>query len=352
MADCLATLIGIAPNETECFTGIDEDYLTSDSGYYMTHPAYGIPNLNAVLANPPQGASDPGVFETLNTARQLAITELRKDLTTALHMYRESAYAWRGVAAKNLKSTGVAQLLTNAGAQIYTDRRLHDMTFVITDLYIGTNFTGTVDVNFASNNADFSQAAIECNTVANTWNKNTLATAVSIPLYNAAETELYYNLYMNLTGTDRALNAQIWCCGGPGGWKQAVEIGGFNLATIADRTKYRGSTAYGIILGGYLSCAPLDWICNLDELNGYSWKQLLGVTLLYKATMFALSGMLQSGQVNQFNLLNAEISPTRINELAQAYATNIEYIAKSLPAGTTSCFGCGKSDFSISKIRS
>jgi hypothetical protein len=196
MADCLATLIGIASNENECFAGIDEDFLVSDSGFYLTDPLYGIPDLNAVLANPAQGASVTDVFTTLDNARQLAIRDLRKDLVTALHQYRESAYIWRGVAAKNLKSTGTVSLLTNAGTQIYSNRRLMDMTFVITDLYVGTNFTGTVDVNFASNNPDFTQAAITCNTVANTFAKNTLATPVSIPLYQAAETELFYNLYM------------------------------------------------------------------------------------------------------------------------------------------------------------
>jgi len=352
MADCLTTLIGITPAECPCFEGIDAGYTDSDSGYYLTDPLYGIPNLSAVLATRAQcEPADNTVYNTLNEARQSAIRDIRTDLMTALSRFREGAGAWRGVIAKNRAVTGTVNSLGKNGTQLYSTRRLIDASFVITDLFIGANFTGTVDVKFESNHRTFTQADITCNTVAGTFEQNMLVTPVTIPLYDAAEQELFYNLYWEPTGVQKPLTSSIWCCGGPGAWAKFVQVGGFNLATLEERTLYRSSTASGILIGGYISCAKLDFICNLDELNGYDWKELLGRTLLFKSAIYAFSQMISSDQVNLQTLLNAEQAGKRMKELSEAYATNIEYIAKSLPTGFSGCWGCNKSDFQISKIR-
>ena len=355
MADCLDTLIGIAADDCECFAGIDEDYTVSDSGFYLTDPLYGVPNLNAILASAQTCASgDGGVWDILNNSKQSAIRDLRSDLTAALTMFREPAGAWRGLAAKELRpQSATITAAGKNGVQVYSHRRLIDMAFVVTDVYVGSNLTGTVDVKFDTNNPDFTQADITCNTVAGTFEKNTLVTEVRLPLYSPAEERLFYNLYWEPGVGERPLAGRMWCntCGGGAAWSKFVEIGGFNLVTIDSYTRYAASAGYGLLLGGYISCNRLDFICNLDELNGYEWKQLLGRTLLFRAAINALATMASSDNINRYTLLGAEQAGKRMNDLTDAYNKNIEYIAKSLPTGFSGCWGCNKSDFKTAKIR-
>jgi len=61
--------------------------------------------------------------------------------------------------------------------------------------------------------------------------------------------------------------------------------------------------------------------------------------------------MMGSDAVNRYTLINAETAGKRMKDLTDAYNTNIEYIAKSLPTGFSACWGCNKSDFTISKNR-
>lgn len=354
MPDCLSTLIGIKAEDCECFEGIDEDYTVSDSGFYLTDPLYGVPNLNAILAAAPSCASgDGGVWDILNAALQSGIRDLRGDLTAALSLYRQMAGAYRGLVGKNREpGSGTVQSNGKNGVQLYSGKRLIDATFVITDLYIGANFTGSVDVKFDTNHPTFTQADIACNTVAGTFAKNTLVTPVTIPLYATAEEELFYNLYWEPADGQRPLTSQLWCCGGPGGWSKFVRAGGFNVATIESRHEYRTQNTYGILVEGYVSCATLDFVCNLDQLNGeYNWKHLLGRTLLFKSAIHAIAGMLGSDKINRYTLLNAETAAARMKFLNESYNQNIEYIAKSLPTGFSACWGCNKSDFTISKNR-
>jgi hypothetical protein len=356
MPDCLSTLIGIAANDCECFAGIDEDYTVSDSGFYLTDPLNGVPNLNAILASAPSCTSgDGGVWDILNAALQSGIRDLRGDLTASLSLHRQMAGAWRGNAAKTLEPTGTVNAANGKnGLQITSERRLIDMAFVVTDLYVGSNLTGTTPVKFSANlpSDEFTQADVSCNTVAGTFAKNHLATEIRLPLYSPSEERIFYNLYWEPGIGERPLVGKIWCCGGPGGWSKFVDIGGFNLATIDPYTKYSGSAAYGLLIGGYISCNELDFVCNLDQLNGeYNWKHLLGRTLLFKSAIHAIAGMLGSDSVNRYTLINAETAGKRMKDLTDAYNTNIEYIAKSLPTGFSACWGCNKSDFTISKNR-
>lgn len=353
MPDCLDNLIGIAADDCECFAGIAEDYTVSDSGFYLTDPLYGIPNLNAILASASTCASgDGGVWDILNNSKQSGIRDLRADLTSALTRYREPVGAWRGVAAKELRpQSATITAAGKNGVQVYSHKRLIDMAFVVTELYVGSNLTGTVDVKFESNNPDFTQADITCNTVAGTFAKNTLDTEVRLPLYAPAEERLFYNLYWEPGVGERPLSGRLTCCGGGAAWSKFVEIGGFNLADIDTYTRYASSSGCGVLLGGYISCNRLDFICNLDQLNGYDWKRLLGRTLLFRSAINAIAAMASSDNINRYTLLGAEQAGKRMNDLTTAYNTNIEYIAKSLPTGFSGCWGCNKSDFKISKIR-
>ena len=352
MADCLDTLIGIAADDCECFAGIDGDYTVSDSGFYLTDPLYGVPNLDAVLANSLPCTADSGVWEILNSAKQRAIRDIRSDLTATLSKHREPAGAWRGYAGTTKQPVATTnQALGKNGIQVYSQARSIDMAFIVTEVYIGSNLTGTVSLKFDTNNPDFTQADITCNSVAGTFEKNVLEAPVSLPLYNAAEQRLFYNLYWEPGTGERPLSGKIWCCGGRPAWTQYVEIGGLNLATIEPYTRYQASTGYGVMLGGYLSCNRLDFICNLDELNGYEWKQLLGRTLLFKAAIHAIAGMIGSDEINRFSLLQADQAGKRMQALSEMYSTNVEYIAKSLPTGFSGCWGCNKSDLQIRKIR-
>lgn len=355
MADCLATMVGIVPEACPCFGEIPVDaYTTSDSGFYLNDAQYGIPSLSAILANLSECEPvDSNVYTILNKARLSAIRDFKTDLSTALSEVRSMPASWKGMLAKSVQV--VAGTLTQkafAGQQLYATGRQIDMQFIVTHVYVGANFTGAVTLNFESNNGEFTAVVVPgVPTESGRFLKHELETPVPLPLYWEGDEELFYNVYWEPETGQKPLLAKMVCCGWSPGWLEHFDAGGFHVDDLGGNVlRFRSSMAHGVILGGYMDCDQFGWICNLDQLNGYSWKQLVGRTLLFKSTLAAYSGMMRSGNVNFHTLLQSETIDGYLTMLRDAYTQNIDYIANSLPAGFTSCWGCNNDDFQVTKI--
>lgn len=337
---CLDTLVGLSSRDCNCVSGSrPSGYDTSDSGYYLDDREYGFPLADALLAT--QDCGEDSIWDMLSTARAQAIRDFKIDMQQALTEYRDSNIInWRGTIAK-AESTGYNNTTTGtAGIQLRPRYRLKDASFVIKAVWVGLDTTKSLTLNFASNDGSFSASTATVTATAGQWVRNELDTAVSLPMYSIARTDMKYNVYYALDGA-KAYNNRMWCCKAPQ-WVNHLDAGGIIASSFSNDTLYTSGYAYGLALEGYFTCEKLDWICAVNEMNGLDFRDLVARCIQYKGAVKLMSMVLESGQVNYYTLLDKEGLERRRAKLQAMYSEYITWVAQNLPANVTSCWGCEK----------
>lgn len=345
--DCLNTLIGLDSLDCDCFTeGRPDGYNTSTSGYYLTDEEHGVPLRSGILANTP---CDETIWGAMARARTGAIADLKNALRLALSGQRERGKGWRGLIGKVERASALTTSKAYAGLSLYPTSRQIDRVLVINAIYAGFSHTGTVEVTIESN--DHLWAApdpVTLNTVAGRFEKNTLGTPIEIPLYSTAfECPKYFFHFDNSSYTP--LQGRLWCCSGPT-WRDFLQVGGFQADVIDTEEEYMGRNNYGLAFDGYIDCADLDWMCRLEELNGYNLQGALAHALLFKASARLLSVLIESDKVNYYTLMDAQTADAKRRALNNNFNEYVTWIAQNLPAGYTSCWGCAKNIVKQSKL--
>lgn len=336
---CLTGLVGLAQRDCNCVSGGQPSgYNSSESGYYLDDREYGFPLKEALDANLDCGEGN--IWSLLSEARTNAIRDVKSDLVQTLTTAREDRVInWRGLVGKTETTGGLITGAAKVGVQLRPKFRLKDAYFVAKALHININATKSVTVGIASNDGTFTAVSGSASVTANQWSKYTFPTAVSLPLYSIATQDLRYHVYYEPDGAKSRQN-RLWCCSPPG-WKQHLEAGAFSSASLPiDSELPTSQDAYGLAIEGYFTCNKLDWICDLEEMNGYDLRDFIARLIMYKGAIHAIHSVLESGKVNKYTLMKTEHLLGRRNKLMKLYSEGMLWVAQELPSGVTSCWGC------------
>jgi hypothetical protein len=348
--DCLQDLIGLSPVACPCFEAgqAPAGFNSSSSGYFVTDVEYGYPIREAVLANATCEAE--GFWEGLAWARAQALRDLKHDLeaTLAVEASRKG-YAWAGVIGDVKANRAISAPRPKAGILIQPLERKLDDRMVITALYAGFQHTGTVEVTLTSNALDFAPLTFTLDTVAGRFVKTTLPNALALPLYDPALGSLTYSLHYETQGV-QALDSKAYCggCGNRPGWSRVVKIASWNRDEdpVADQKAYLllpcNREMRGLALEASFECLRLDFLCRLPSLGEANTLSLLGRALQHKAAIKLMERDASSPKVNQFTLLNAETRAAKTRAYRENYQSILTYVARNVPNGASSCWGCPK----------
>jgi hypothetical protein len=139
-------------------------------------------------------------------------------------------------------------------------------------------------------------------------------------------------------------------CGSKPGWVNTVKIAAWTRdEDPVDNEQYYlrlpcNREMRGLAIEGYLDCLKLDFVCRLPALGEASTLSLLGRALQHKAALKLMERDAATNKVNQFTLLNAESRAARIRMYQESYFNLLLYAAQNIPAGASSCWGCGKTE--------
>lgn len=345
---CLDTIVGLDSEPCECYeTGRPEDYNQSDSGYYLTDPEYGVPMQDGILAS--AGCADGDLWDILSKARTRSIVDFQVDIKAALDTGKRTAFnPWNGVIGKPSANRSRTEQRAYAGRVIKPKKRSRHQKLVITDLYLGVDFTGDVDVILNSNAFGFTRLTATISATSGIFVKHTLSTAWELDLYQAETPDLYYTISYEVNGNQIRDN-KIWCCSAPG-WINTVYDFGFSSDTETkdfSESHSNNQQGLGLAYAAYLYCDEMAWICELDQLGGKQMKSLLGRAVVYKSTVKILSQMLESGKINQHSLLNVDQGFQRMAYAQERYNEIITWIAQNLPSGYSGCFSCNNDTMKV-----
>lgn len=332
--DCLDTLVGLSKTDYACFTDdTPAGYDTSDSGYHLTDTDYGLTVME-------QCALDG--WTLLQSALDQAISETKTDLRARIReQYDSSIKPFAGTVGK-LKFTASGSVAKDyIGIRIRVKKQIKGAKFVFKKIYVGLNTSGDVDVSVKSNDPLFSEPdAVTVTAVANQF--ASAASSIELPLWSYSDLDAdYLEYYISIPrGSAQPLNNTLSCCGNTPAWMDYFKAEGMAADDQSGNGGLFGNAAHGFVLDGFLICEELDWICELEELNGYHLRDVLARTLQFRGAAIAISALIDTLQVNPCNGYQLENLNSRRTYLNQRYADNIAWIAANIPAGISGCFTC------------
>lgn len=331
---CFDTLVGLSKTAYECFTDdIIEGFDTSDSGYHLTDTDYGLTVME-------QCAMDG--WTLLQSAKEQAILEVQSDLRAGLRAKYDGGISPFSGLIGQIVSTGTLQTTKQyIGIRIRTKNQ-KGAKLVLKKLYVGLNLSGTYSVNIASNDPLFvPPAAISVTYTAGTFNAVAISTPIELPLWSRSCNDPYLEYYITLDrGSALPLNNKITCCGAHPAWMAHLLAAGFESVDEIGTGASFSSMGYGMAIDGYLACEELDWICELEELNGFYLKDVVARAIQQRGAAIAISGLIDTIQVNPCTGYQLENLNAQRQFLNKRSADNIAWITQNVPHGVTDCFVC------------
>lgn len=337
--ECLNGLVGLSDRDCPCWTtDRPSTYNDSETGYYLTDPEYGFPLMEAVFAG--SDCSDGSVWDMLLKARNKAIRDFQTDLQAHLYTTKASKYhVFAGLIGKD-QST-IARTLTGTYQGILiTPNNVKGGVLKISKIGLDIDTTTTVTVKVYSS-ADTSAAlfSLPCNAVANKLTYTNLPIPLELPLYDQNVSELrYYMVYES--PSFKPNNNKLYCCGHKPNWSQYIKVNGYNSNSLIGETGDGYSN--GLVLQAHLSCDQISWVCDMDEVEGYNVKSVIGRAIQMKAAVKIISQILRSGNLNLYTMSNREAMYADKKRLQKAYENQILWLSENIPYGVTDCFQCDK----------
>lgn len=333
---CLNTLVGLSPADVDCWSGNPPNgYSTSDSGYYLTDQDFGVNHLVGVTI---------AGWTILSNARVQAIREFKTDLLAAIRSRYDSAlHPFSGYIGE-VKATGAKTVSSDfLGLRIRT-RRQKGFRLVLQKVLLRLDTSGSYNVTVTSNDALFDGSAYDL-TVAHTagsFNGTEWEDEVSLPLWSDTCPGDYLEYYVGFDrGAAQPFNNKLFCCGNDPLWRRHFDVSGFEASTATpENVGSFSSSAQGISLKAYLSCENLDWLCELEELNGYYTLDVVARCIQQRAAAIACATALETPAIGVGNGFNAQMLADRRNFLNARYSENVRWISENIPKGVTDCFRC------------
>lgn len=347
MPDCLDNIIGLTDVECECYAGdLPEDWAevnVSETGFYLTDPEFGFPIVEEINATGNCGGGT--LYDMLETARNKAIKAFRADLGMAIMKRHRNVVQFRGTIGKLESNSRVRPAEDYVGVQLLP-RPLRDGKFVLEAIYLGLSVADTVAVTIATNegNVDtplFTPVTVDITTQANKFVRKELDTPLELPFFQMTNAEdLRYLIYYTPPAGASVLSNRFTCCSKSPAWRQHIQAHGLSTNDITEFEPGKLGNAMGVVLEGYTVCNEVGWLCRLDQIGGYSVKQLAGRAIQHKGGAFLVSGILDSAQINRYTLKPKEELYARRDYLQKEYMNAVDWIANNLPSEALDCLEC------------
>lgn len=343
--DCLINLIGITDGECSCWDadkpGTWSTINASETGLYITDPEYGYEPLDKAYAN--ADCNDGNLWDVLIKARASAVNNFSIDLGAQIQSLYTNRAQFKGTIGRPVASRADSSAQDYAGIILFP-RLLNGAKFVVTHIHLGLSYSGDVDVIFTSNNGSyFTPVTTTITAVANTWVRHALASNIEVPFFSPyREGDLRYYVYFDTSGgTILPLSNNFACCSGKAKHENFLKAGGFQLETLTNLadTVAKSSSANGLSLEGYLYCSGLDWLCQLDEVGGYSLKMVVARAIQMKAAALLYAMDQDSTRINRFTE-PSKANIERRGQLNELYFNQVQWIANNLPIDAVDCLLC------------
>ncbi len=366
---CLKTLVGLSRSDCSCFD-VDRptDYNTSLSGLYIA---------DGVSLKMTKGAADceeGGVWDILNTSRNMAINEVSQDLLLNIssrydELYTPYYFKKNGlIGNKNITQAKVSpnQIKLFNGLKISYDG-IKGGVFTIQGVELALlNFTGSIDVDISLYSSVDLSTPIDTVTITLTNQKKfygaDFATPYKIDLSEydyESDTIDYFLMYELPTGAAiPQANLKAGCgCGGSSDiqnnpWTQFVDIKGISntdIASIDNTVSYSSSYTMGLRVKAAATCDYLTDICDyanaFDELVGignqdYRFASAIANIINTKAQAIVLDKIIKSSNVNRYTLFSKEGAYGKRNQLLSSYQKYMEWFIQNMPLDRNNCLTC------------
>lgn len=337
---CLDTLIGLSAVSHACFTD-DEPagFDTSISGYYLTDPDFGLTAMDGV------SVAGWGVLEQ---AREQAIREFKTDLLASLRSrFDLAASPFNGYFGK-LKYTSTRSVSNDYLGIRIRARRQKGMKVVLTKCLLGLDTSGSYTVTVTSNDPLF--VAPDNLTVTHTTGSfngtDWPGSGIELPLWSDSLDCDYLEYYISFDRSGATpYNNLLTCCGNNEGWQKHLKSSGFSAGTATPETTGSfSSAAMGMSLKGYITCETLDWICELNEVGGLDFQDIIARCIQWRGAAIACSLLIESPGISVGNGFNLPILADRRTLLNGKYAPAVKWVSENIPRGLTDCFTCKPSN--------
>jgi hypothetical protein len=359
MLDCLTNLVGLTRQECSCFDGdLPADYddvNASESGLFITDNGDGFPLLEAVYQAVTCG--DGNIYEVLQKCRDLALIELDTNLKAALTMTYKGSKGFRGAIARTRVERGVGGGLRQYAFIQLRPQRLRDASMMVNAISTGfTATTGSIDVTIRCSVGDdlFTPVTVTLNAVAGKWVRNALDTPINLPFYYESYPDpVTYYFYYDVAGQTPMANT-FTCCGYRPDYLSLISAGGGNendIESVLQDWDYIGSSgyAYGLSIEGYSQCDTLGWVCEVEEVDGFSYRNVLAKALQLRSAAFLAQYVLDSPNTNLFTTARRENIYGKRNHFIAEFNKRITWLSQNVPHGATDCLGCKKPRVGLSR---
>lgn len=353
MIACLENLVGVTAKECDCIDGTKPANFStlnaSTSGYYIDEFLDVRQEVFAAL----ECEKNVDLFTKIAGIRDAAQKKMQTDLQAALlSFYTKRVTPFKGEIGQRLANRD-QQIPNRYNGMTLCPQRLRDAKLTLTGLFVGFNqgiandAASQFDVTIASNNPDWTTQTVTVNRVAGVFNKFVFTTPLELPFHSPVcydEHGLQYYIYYdkNDLGTASPLQNKLYCCGSRPEWLTHITAGGFSVNTIEEMKCCSNEWAYGLVLEGYVTCDNLEWICNLPELNGLDFQDVIARTIQAKATVDLAQFILDSNNINQYTILNREQLYGKRSKYTKEYSNLIHWIATNVNDQLYSLTGCYK----------
>lgn len=346
---CYDYIIGLYNGDCDCLDGRPSDYNESDSGLYISDLLE--PKMIDGLLNCDQGDS---VWELMEIVRELAIRYFIADsnalLTKTNKLKRKPYYGGVGLSTytKDLTlSTGYA------GVRMRTPL-IRSGYLKIKKIGLLLDTTTAVSLSVYDRNGTLLHT-IALNATANVHTINTLATPITLQLYDDYLDYIEYWFQYTVAGWKPKNNGYCCTCEKhrPGWgtfqwsrrhpWTEWLGVGGFNTLTpeYMNESSSPSDHMNGLTFEVELGCLVNEVFCK-DSLDysGNTLAQAMAVAIQRYSAMLFVDKILTSPNLNRQIMIDREQLSKSKDEWKQSYQDMITYITDNIDITANDCFEC------------
>lgn len=332
-------LVGLCGYVDACFMGdAPEGFNQSPTGFFLTDHEDGLPLLQRIDA---ARIADRTVWQTLTDARTQAVNDFFHDVNTELRKANESRLQpYAGLIGNDVAGGIISTNADYAGMEIEaTQTRGGFLEVRKIGVAIDTLGDTNVKILRVRNRNEVSELYSFPAAVTTTGMQFfELSELVSLSLYDEGCEDLRYWVVIELPTNASPKQSKITCCGARPTWMQFVQARGID--TDLSNIKKRSSYSHGVTIDAILTCKGLDWLCEIDELDGHNLTLNIAKLIQWKSTSKLISSILNTTNINAFTALGREALYGRRNSVQKKYFDGLVWLVDSIPANLTDCWKC------------
>jgi hypothetical protein len=350
--ECLKTVVGLSKRTCPCDgAGKPANAGDSRSGYFLTDAADGVPMS---FIGGAVDCANGGTWDILADSRDEGIADFIRDMSLQMSdLWKKSFEDFNGRIGEVNDTTYVTNAKRFAVIRIRGFRGVPaKLKLLAASLKATCSSPVTIDIFDNTSLSGIPLHSVTVNTVAQSWQSATWATAPQLDLKNDyGDYQDYYLVYQIPVGCYMAnsTNGCFSCSGGTQrGWQPFIEVDSFSVDNLTDfagmsatLVTSHGQLTLGLSLHAYIGCNFGDWLCNLDfTLADNGFQLTVAKMLQYAQVMKLVTVLVNSPNFNSITLLSKENLYGRRAHAQKEYANGIRWIAENLPQDALRCYEC------------